>query len=410
MSLNDKLQAFKTASLAELKKKEAELKSLKNSIDYTIEQAHKEIQSETERINNSIRSLTKENERIEKYRIKTEQELEQLLKTTESRINRHVSDIIDYFKKLEDNGKDSKIVDAYINACFVLDEKLAKYFENKMRPNVNAAETIRAYKKENHKNLQRIKELEYQISELWAKDVDTSEKETFEYSDNDEERTKLFLSPAEFASLSETERNQRALDNYMKKTHSKSHIGKMYERYIGYIYEQRGYDVEYRGIELGLKDGGIDLICRKTNEILLIQCKNWKQESTIYEKHICQLYGASKFFDKNTIQKESVKDLFADVDWNRVTPIFVTTTRLDEHAIDVAKTLGVKIEYIEFDKSYPIIKCNINNDNRIYHLPIDQMYDCTKISRPGEFYASSVIEAEAKGFRRAFKWTGTNRS
>jgi hypothetical protein len=177
----------------------------------------------------------------------------------------------------------------------------------------------------------------------------------------------------------------------------------MYERYIGYLYEQKGYKVEYRGIELGLKDGGIDLVCKKKGEVLLVQCKNWKQESTIYEKHICQLYGASRFYDKDYIQKEYAGSLFADIDWNRVTPVFVTTTRLDEHAISVADALGVKVEYIDFNKSYPIIKCNINEGVRIYHLPIDQMYDRTKVCKPGEFYAMTVAEAEASGFRRAFR-------
>ena len=46
----------------------------------------------------------------------------------------------------------------------------------------------------------------------------------------------------------------------------------MYERYIGYLYEQKGYKVEYRGIELGLKDGGIDLVSKKKGEVLLVQC------------------------------------------------------------------------------------------------------------------------------------------
>lgn len=396
MSLKDKLQAFKKETLSELKKKELELKRLKENIEYTIAQARKEIQSESERINNRNRVLANEEERINKHRIRTE-----------SRINQHINDVIEHLEKLEEYGKESKIVDAYINACFALDEKLAKYFEDKPRPAITTAETIRAYKHENHRNLQRIKDLEYQLSELWAKDFDTSEKEAFEYSDNDEERTRYFLSLTEYTSLSDSDRNQRALDNYLKKSHSKAHIGKMYERYIGYVYEKRGYKVEYRGIELGLKDGGIDLICRKGNEILLVQCKNWKQESTIYEKHICQLYGASRFYDKMCIQKVYTEGLFADVDWERVTPVFVTTTKLDEHAKDVADSLGVIIEYIEFDKTYPIIKCNINNGTRIYHLPIDQMYDCTKICNPGELYVKTVKEAEAKGFRRAFKWTGS---
>lgn len=403
MSLNDKLQAFKRDVLAEIKKKEVELKNLKSSVDYTIAQARNEIQAESERINNSSRALMNEEERIQKYRSKTEQELEHYRRTTEIRINRHISHVIEWFEQLESYGKDPKLIDAYINACYALDEKLAKYFEEKPRPATNTAETIRAYKKENHRYLQRIKELEYQISELWAQDTDTSEKEAFEYFDNDEARTRYFLSSNEYSSLSESERNQRALDNYLKKRHSKAHIGKMYERYIGYLFEQKGYKVEYRGIELGLKDGGIDLVCKKKGEVLLVQCKNWKQESTIYEKHICQLYGASRFYDKDYIQKEYAGSLFADIDWNRVTPVFVTTTRLDEHAISVADALGVKVEYIDFNKSYPIIKCNINEGVRIYHLPIDQMYDRTKVCKPGEFYAMTVAEAEAAGFRRAFK-------
>ena len=403
MSLNDKLQAFKREVLAEIKEKEVELKNLKSSVDYTIAQARNEIQAESERINNSSRALMNEEERIQKYRSKTEQELEHYRRATEIRINRHISHVIEWFEQLESYGKDPKLIDAYINACYALDEKLAKYFEEKPRPATNTAETIRAYKKENHRYLQRIKELEYQISELWAQDTDTSEKEAFEYFDNDEARTRYFLSSNEYSSLSESERNQRALDNYLKKRHSKAHIGKMYERYIGYLYEQKGYKVEYRGIELGLKDGGIDLVCRKKGEVLLVQCKNWKQESTIYEKHICQLYGASRFYDKDYIQKEYAGSLFADIDWNRVTPVFVTTTRLDEHAISVADALGVKVEYIDFNKSYPIIKCNINEGVRIYHLPIDQMYDRTKVCKPGEFYAMTVAEAEASGFRRAFK-------
>lgn len=50
--------------------------------------------------------------------------------------------------------------------------------------------------------------------------------------------------------------------------------GAFFERYVGSIYENRGYKVEYRGIEKGLFDGGIDLICLKTDECkMLVQCK-----------------------------------------------------------------------------------------------------------------------------------------
>ena len=406
MSLESKIQAFKTESLKELKKKEEELKNIKSNLDYTLEQARKEILSESERIEKKDRALALEEERITRYKARTEQEIASERASAERRIDSHIRDVIGYFEEMEERGKDPKIIDAYINACYALDEKLAKYFEDKPRPAINTAEIVRAYKKENLGYIQRIKDLEYQLSELWAKDTDTSEKEAFEYTDDDDERVRFFLSAPEYQSLSESERNQRALDNYLRRSHTKAHIGKMYERYVGYIYEAQGYDVDYRGIEMGLKDGGIDLICRKNGEILLVQCKNWKLESTIYEKHICQLFGASKFYDKSHIQQEYSDGLFADIEWDRVTPVFVATTKLDEHAVEVAKTLGVEVRNITFDKKYPIIKCNINDGAKIYHLPMDQMYDFTKIYKPGERYVSTVKEAEALGFRRAHRWNG----
>ena len=395
MSLEQKIQALKQEYLKELSQKEERLTSLKSSLDTLIEQARKEILSESERLDKKERTLAAEEQRISRHRERTEQE-----------INHRINTVLGFFEEMEERGKDPLIIDAYINACYALDEKLAKYFEGKIHPAPNAADVVRTYKKENLGYLQRIKDLEYQLSEFWAKDVDTSEKEEFEYSDDDDVRVRYFLSAQEYQSLTESERNQRALDNYLRRQHTKAHIGKMYERYIGYLYENDGYDVEYRGIELGLKDGGIDLICRRQGEILLVQCKNWNLSSTIYEKHICQLFGASKFYDKDHIQQEYSDGLFANVDWDRVTPVFVTTTKLDDHAVEVAKTLGVEVRYIPMEKNYRIIKCNINNGSKIYHLPIDQMYDLTKIYKPGECYVATVKDAEARGFRRAHRWSG----
>ena len=217
-----------------------------------------------------------------------------------------------------------------------------------------------------------------------------------------EERIKAFISSSDCV-LTESERNQKALDNYMQRKHSKAYIGKMYERYIGYLYERDGYDVQYRGMELGLKDGGIDLVCRKRGETILVQCKNWRMESTIYEKHICQLYGASRYYDKLHSGIVNNGGVLVNVEW-KATPVFVTTTNLDDQAIEVARALGVKVENIQFDRTYPIIKCNINSaGEKIYHLPMDQMYDETKISKYGETWVKTVDEAEKKGFRRAMR-------
>jgi hypothetical protein len=90
-----------------------------------------------------------------------------------------------------------------------------------------------------------------------------------------------------------------------------------------------------------------------------------------------------------------------------VSAVFITTTTLSPVAKKAAQWLKIEVkERFGIDKSYPMIKCNINQSSKekIYHLPFDQQYDRTKIIPEfGEFYATTVAEAERKGFRRAFR-------
>jgi hypothetical protein len=86
--------------------------------------------------------------------------------------------------------------------------------------------------------------------------------------------------------------------------------------------------------------------------------------------------------------------------------MFVTHTHLSDEAKKFADALKVSItEDVELGE-YPIIKCNIGNEGiKIYHLPMDQQYDKVKIDpKVGEFYASTIEEAEEAGFRRAYRW------
>jgi hypothetical protein len=59
---------------------------------------------------------------------------------------------------------------------------------------------------------------------------------------------------------------------------------------------------------------------------------------------------------------------------------------------------------------YPAIKCNVSlrDSTKIYHLPFDQQYDRTLIEFKDECYVETVAEAESLGFRRAFRWRGSN--
>lgn len=208
-----------------------------------------------------------------------------------------------------------------------------------------------------------------------------------------------YLSKEEYQSLNESARNQLALDNYIR-SHRKTkwQIGRDYELFVGWQYQKGGWHVDYYGSAMRLEDMGRDLILERDGLHLIIQCKYWSERKQIHEKHIFQLYGSLVCYSIEHCLPIS-----------SVVGIFVTSASLSIMARKVAKAL-----HIQFKENYPIrdfprIKCNIGRDSagnktHIYHLPMDQQYDQVKLLHPGEFLASTVKEAEAMGFRRAYKW------
>lgn len=205
-----------------------------------------------------------------------------------------------------------------------------------------------------------------------------------------------YLSHEEFANLSESERNQLALDRYIKKDKSNWQVGIEYERYIGWHYEKSGYSVKYHGAIKGFEDMGRDLIAVKGNTVHIVQCKRWAKEKTIHENHIFQLAGSTYEYRYQHPGQD-------------VIGVFVTTTSISPIATECGTLLGLKLRSNVPFEEYPRIKCNIGTDEtgaqtKIYHLPMDQQYDHVLINRPDEFYAWTVAEAEAAGFRRAHRW------
>lgn len=219
-----------------------------------------------------------------------------------------------------------------------------------------------------------------------------------EYSEEElQDEVTHYLTKEEYRKLPSVERNQMALDRFWKRHKSKWLIGRLYERYVGYLYEKDDYDVEYIGIFKGFEDLGRDLICRKGNDFIVIQCKNWAEFRTIYEKHIFQFFGTVfQYKDENKDKK--------------VRAIFYTSTNLSDLARRFSKELNIELkENFKFDREYPSIKCNVSriDGTKIYHLPFDQQYDKTKIEKErGEFYCKTAKEAEDAGFRRAFRYKG----
>lgn len=293
---------------------------------------------------------------------------------------------------------------------------------SKKNPAVKSAEKIRKLSRELRTLGKRHKLLSYQMEIYehefpWITEFkELSLEEIREINsppknvESEEEYLKEYISYKEYRALPEVERYQLALDRYWKKHKSNWQIGIAFERYVGYLYEQQGYHVTYFGAQKGLEDLGRDLIAKKGNEILIIQCKYWNEHRTVHEKHIFQLFGSMFSYDveKNPMSQTS---LIADrLFTSNIRGVFVTTCPLSDKARNYAKRLNIKVfENFTFDKDYPCIKCNISKTGeKIYHLPFDQQYDrvCIDFSE-GEFYAKTIQEAHNNGFRRAYRWHST---
>ena len=188
--------------------------------------------------------------------------------------------------------------------------------------------------------------------------------------------------------------------------------------YIGYLYENKGYTVEYKGIIDGFDDLGRDVIAKNDKETCIIQCKHWAQYKEIHEKHIFQLFGTTmEYWIRNFGSHEkrnSFKKFIGYLNENRLRSIFVCSTSLSNKAKEMAAVLNVEIVESFPIGNFPRVKCNINYDEfglktKIYHLPMDQQYDRTTITKSkGDFCANTVKEAEDAGFRRAFRYRFKN--
>lgn len=205
-----------------------------------------------------------------------------------------------------------------------------------------------------------------------------------------------YLSQDEWDSLSDTQRNQLALDRYIQ-SHSKTkwQIGRDYELFVAHKYRQQGYDVDPCGSYLKLEDMGRDLILKKDGQIRIVQCKYWANSKIINERFIFLLYGAVVSYCIEHNYPQSI-----------VKGIFVTNISLSDMAKKCAEALGILVMEQYQIGEFPRIKCNVKKDSYgdyiyIYHLPMDPQYDKVKITGDRECFAYTVDEAESYGFRRA---------
>ena len=284
-------------------------------------------------------------------------------------------------------------------------ESEAKFLSRKKHPALKASELVKEKGREMAELRRRMKLAEY-IATLYEfhfpwlidfRDLDAELDYTKVDGEPDrEDPVSKFLSKEEWSQLSECERNQRALERYLKGKLTPWQLGRDYERYVGYVREQNGCTVTYHGIIHGFEDLGRDVIATKNGAIEVIQCKRWAQHKEIHEKHVFQLFG--------TMVAAQIEN-----PGTKVTGTFTTTTKLSDRAREFARALDIKVEESFPLADYPRIKCNIGRrtSERIYHLPFDQQYDSTLIEpNRGERYAMTCSDAEADGFRRAWRWRG----
>lgn len=285
-------------------------------------------------------------------------------------------------------------------------EDSAKYHERQR------AVKIREIREETEQIIIPLKEAQYQLDYLlqlypelnevinyredFLPPLDEIKKNKEIYNDDP---VSSYISREEWDNLSPAERNQLALDRYISRNKSNWEIGRDYELYVAYRFEKRGYKVDTFGSYMKLNDLGRDLIAKKDKKIKVVQCKYWSSQKVIHENHICQLFGTVICYCiENNLKTSDVE------------PVFITSTILSEQAKKFADMLKITVLENFPLKEFPRIKCNIGRDEHgktyIYHLPMDQLYDKVQISQNEECYCTTVAEAEALGFRRAYKWHG----
>lgn len=297
---------------------------------------------------------------------------------------------------------------------------IAEAMEFKRNPAVKSADEVRRLASEKKKLLKQLHEYQSQIEYYeslfpWLADYRDIPDEMImanergEVTEKEEDPAFKFFTKSESEHLSKSEIFQRALNRYIARRKSNWEIGRDYERYIGHLYEIKGFDVQFFGATEGLRDMGRDLIAKKKGEpTQIIQCKYWAKDKIIHEKHIFQLFGTAVMHAVSQVGMKPGGAL-KTMESAKVSPVFICSCCLSDIARTMAQGLGVVVkEEKSFDVDYPRIKCNIGKDSeKIYHLPFDQMYDRIKIEPDkNEFYAKTVAEAEEKGFRRAWRWRG----
>lgn len=131
--------------------------------------------------------------------------------------------------------------------------------------------------------------------------------------------------------LAERRKFERMLEAGDRSAVAMKRVGDAFERYVGRMFEDRGYMVRYHG--LGMLDGGIDLVCRSKSETLLVQCKYFTANRRVdLETVRALLFAVDRYRTHNTNSGGAP-----------VRPVIATTSTLTYSARREARVRHVKV-------------------------------------------------------------------
>ncbi|MGO5427288.1 restriction endonuclease [Fusobacterium mortiferum] len=387
--------------------KKENIKNIKKSEEYSewyrnLSAKYDNLKKENKELNKYLDTLIKE-ENIKIEEIRHKNELERLKKEKEK---------ILFETELKKELASYKINET-MNSIFeeYTEKKLnyyEEYFRYKPRPSIKTADYIKEIKSEYKRLEKENRELNLLLSQFIIDEELNIKQEKEERSFDVEEKAYKYgrLPKEQWDKLTYIEKLDVVLERYQNSWKDKLNIGLEFERYCGYLYERKGYQVKYCGILNGKADGGIDLVAKSKTKTLYIQCKYWGTSKTIRENTISQLFGSAlkMALDNGETYETFIKKIKAE----KIRVILLTKTEISEEAKTFCEKLNVIYqEKIEIKQDYPRVKL-VYGEEKIFYIPTDLQYDNIAFGSTNKDYSRAFTckEAEEKGYRHCYKWRG----
>lgn len=237
---------------------------------------------------------------IEQRVLQKEREIRFEQEQRENSIRRYQSERDEEFRTLVAGAKEfaEQLRDSMLKGREWLANAFAEYIDTrtldvetwlaaKPHPGLKAVEAVRDVRQALRDAVRELKLLQYQVASyeeyfpflveyreaILDESIDLREFAIESLDAADPALSRGYLSREEYDRLPTTEKFQRALDKYWARDKNQWHIGRVYERFVGYLYELDGWQVTYQGILRGYEDFGRDLVCVKGSDVHIVQCK-----------------------------------------------------------------------------------------------------------------------------------------